>query len=121
MISAELRPELCRYLWGKSKCLHSGRAQKQINYIIKEVAELIEASEKLDAHDNGSIGTPCEDLLNEFDDAVGDVLVTVLNAAFARYRDPAECLRMAVETIEKRKGKTVDGVFHKEEFTGFIK
>ena len=45
----------------------------------------------------------------------GDVLVTLCILAKQLDLDPTTCLEMAYNKISKRKGKTVDGVFIKEE------
>ncbi|EGS31427.1 MazG nucleotide pyrophosphohydrolase domain protein [Peptoniphilus sp. oral taxon 375 str. F0436] len=52
-----------------------------------------------------------QNLLLEF----GDVLVTLCILAKQLDLDPTTCLEMAYKKISKRKGKTVDGVFIKEE------
>jgi len=47
-------------------------------------------------------------------DAVGDVLVCMINMCQFLDIDMTECLRQSVEVISKRKGKMVGGVFVKE-------
>lgn len=46
---------------------------------------------------------------------MGDILVTLIILCEQLHLDPVECLDMAYKKISKRKGKTIDGVFVKEE------
>ena len=46
---------------------------------------------------------------------MGDVLVTLIILSAQLDIDLTECLEMAYEKISKRKGKTIDGLFVKEE------
>lgn len=54
---------------------------------------------------------PREDMMMEF----GDVLVTLCILAKQLDLDPVKCLSMAYDKISKRKGKTINGTFVKEE------
>lgn len=54
---------------------------------------------------------PREDMMMEF----GDVLVTLCILAKQLDLDPVKCLYMAYIKISKRKGKTINGTFVKEE------
>ena len=46
---------------------------------------------------------------------MGDILVTLIILSAQLDIDLTECLEMAYEKISKRKGKTIDGLFVKEE------
>ena len=46
---------------------------------------------------------------------MGDIFVTLIILCKQLDIDLMECLEMAYEKISKRKGKTVDGIFYKEE------
>lgn len=46
---------------------------------------------------------------------MGDIFVTLIILCKQLGIDPAECLSMAYEKISKRKGKTINGIFVKEE------
>lgn len=48
-------------------------------------------------------------------DAIGDTLVTIIVLAHQLDLDVTECLSIAYEEIENRKGKMVNGTFVKEE------
>ena len=51
----------------------------------------------------------------ELKDGIGDILVTVIILAHQLGYTPQECLEQAWKEIENRTGKTVDGVFVKDE------
>ena len=46
---------------------------------------------------------------------MGDILVTLIILCEQIGIDPEECLSMAYEKISKRKGKTINGTFVKDE------
>lgn len=46
---------------------------------------------------------------------MGDIFVTLIILCEQLGIDPTECLSMAYEKISKRKGKTINGIFVKEE------
>jgi NTP pyrophosphatase (non-canonical NTP hydrolase) len=50
----------------------------------------------------------------EIQDAIGDVLVTILIQCKMQYLDPLDCLEIALNVIEKRNGKMVNGTFLKD-------
>lgn len=52
---------------------------------------------------------------NEIKDGIGDSFVTLIILAQQLGYTPAECLQLAYDEIADRKGKTVGGVFVKEE------
>lgn len=51
--------------------------------------------------------------LDDVEDEMGDVLVTIINTAACLNIDPVSCLNKAYNKISGRKGRTVDGVFVK--------
>ncbi len=65
---------------------------------VEELRDAIEASDR-----------------EETKDAIGDILVTLAIQAAMHGMDLQECFGQAIETIEKRSGKMVDGVFVKDE------
>lgn len=67
---------------------------------LEEVGELHEAITYLDRE--------------EAKDAIGDIFVTLVMQTQAWDTDMAECVQKAYDTISKRTGKMVDGVFVKD-------
>ena len=55
----------------------------------------------------------CLDLLNEIKDGVGDQIVTLIGVCEFYGFTLEECLQMAYDTISKRNGTMIDGVFVK--------
>jgi NTP pyrophosphatase (non-canonical NTP hydrolase) len=53
--------------------------------------------------------------MGEVKDAVGDVLVTIIILANQLGVRPIDCLRLAYDEIKDRGGKTVNGVFIKND------
>jgi len=51
---------------------------------------------------------------DEIEDAIGDILVTVLIQARLQNLDPLACLETALDIIEKRTGKMENGTFVKD-------
>ena len=52
---------------------------------------------------------------DELKDGIGDILVTIIILAQQLGYTPTECLQLAYDEIADRKGKTVGGVFVKDE------
>jgi len=52
---------------------------------------------------------------HEIKDGIGDILVTIIILSHQLGYKPEECLEQAWKEIENRTGKTVDGVFVKDE------
>jgi NTP pyrophosphatase (non-canonical NTP hydrolase) len=52
---------------------------------------------------------------DELKDGIGDILVTVIILSQQLGYSPTECLQLAYDEIADRKGKTIDGVFVKDE------
>ena len=52
--------------------------------------------------------------IDEIKDGVGDCLVTLLIQCKLNHIDPLECLELALNVIEKRTGKMINGTFVKD-------
>lgn len=52
---------------------------------------------------------------DEIKDAIGDILVTILIQSELQGLDPLDCLESAVDIIEKRTGKIINGQFVKDD------
>jgi len=55
----------------------------------------------------------CLDLLNEIKDGIGDTVVTLIGVCEMYGFTLEECLQMAYDTISKRNGTMIDGIFVK--------
>lgn len=99
--------------WGEEKgIMDQSNAPKQFMKFIEEVFEfktMFEAEEMICSLYGDYIRF--NDTKMEF----GDVLVTLIILAKQMNLDWEECLIMAYDKIKNRKGKTIDGVFVKEE------
>ena len=71
---------------------------------VKTVSEVAEMGEAIAKGDN-----------NLIEDAVGDILVTIIIACHIIEISPTRCLHLAYEEIKNRKGKMVGGIFVKDE------
>ena len=60
-------------------------------------------------------GSLAKNKRDETIDAIGDSLATIIILSAQLGLDPTECLQTAYNEIAERKGKTVDGVFVKEQ------
>lgn len=85
--------------WGENKGLYDPKAQ--LNKVIEEVGEI---AHEVSRNRYGA----------DFDDAIGDTLVTIIILANIGGNDPRECLALAYNAIKDRKGHTSDGTFVKE-------
>jgi len=87
--------------------IHGSTDQAQLAKLIEEVGELARAlrNEKSDANYQTA-------------DAIGDVLVVLINIALRNGLTLRTCLHRAFNDIKDRKGKMVDGIFIKEENNG---
>lgn len=96
--------------WANDKdLLHSENAEKQFLKFIEEVFEF--KSEMDLIHILGGNELNSHDMTLE----MGDIFVTLIILCNQLGIDPVECLEMAYKKISKRRGKTIDGVFIKEE------
>lgn len=85
--------------WGEEKGLDDPKAQ--LNKVIEEVGEI---AHEVSRNRYGE----------DFRDAIGDSLVTVIILAGIVGQDPRSCLLEAYNTIKDRKGYTESGSFIKE-------
>lgn len=94
--------------WAKDKdLLHSENSEKQFMKFIEEVFEFKFEMDLLEMSNGVNlIDTKLE---------MGDIFVTLIILCNQLGIDPVECLEMAYKKISKRKGKTVNGLFVKEE------
>ncbi len=99
--------------WGEEKgIVDPSNADKQF---MKFMEEVFEFKTMLDLEEINFAG---DGEYIQFDNTkmeFGDVLVTLAILAKQLGLDWEECLSMAYEKIKDRKGKTIDGVFVKEE------
>jgi NTP pyrophosphatase (non-canonical NTP hydrolase) len=87
--------------WADNKgLLKKENAPKQFLKVIEEVGELAAAVARDDEH--------------ETIDAMGDTFVTLIILSAQLGYDPVACLNEAYNVIAKRTGKTVNGVFIKD-------
>jgi NTP pyrophosphatase (non-canonical NTP hydrolase) len=86
--------------WGRDKGLNDPKAQ--LNKVMGEVGEI---AHEVSRNRYGE----------EFRDAIGDTLVTILILADIASARPIGCLELAYREIKDRKGKTENGTFIKEE------
>lgn len=98
--------------WAKDKdLLHEENADKQFMKFIEEVFEF---KSEMDVYFDGA--ETLKSLNKEYmEDEMGDIFVTLIVLCNQLGIDCVECLDMAYEKISKRKGKTVNGTFIKEE------
>lgn len=89
--------------WGRDKGLNDPKAQ--LNKVMEEVGEI---AHEVSRNRYGE----------EFRDAIGDTLVTILILADIAGARPMACLELAYREIRDRKGKTENGTFVKEERDG---
>ena len=96
--------------WADDKdLLHSENADKQFMKFIEEVFEF-----KTEFDDKQRFAPDCIDI-NNLKLEMGDIFVTLIILCEQIGIDPVVCLDMAYEKISKRTGKTINGVFIKEE------
>jgi NTP pyrophosphatase (non-canonical NTP hydrolase) len=88
--------------WAHQKgILDNGTPRAQAGKTVEEVQELIDA---IDVNNKA-----------EIEDALGDILVTIIIQAEMQGLELLECLESAYNVISKRTGKMVDGQFVKDE------
>ena len=96
--------------WAKDKdLLHSENVPKQFMKFIEEIFEFKSEFDfvcYLDVNEHTFHGMKLE---------MGDIFVTLIILCEQIGIDPVECLSMAYEKISKRKGRTINGTFVKEE------
>lgn len=103
--------------WGIDKDLiEKENSDKQFMKFIEEVFEFKAEMDWIIQSEKSNIDV--EYKLSKFKDMkleMGDILVTLIILSAQLDIDLVECLEMAYEKISKRKGKTIDGIFVKEE------
>ena len=88
--------------WAIEKCIDKPEnAPKQMLKVMEEVGE--------------TAGALLKNKEDEIKDGIGDSFVTLIILCQQLGYSPTECLQLAYNEIENRKGKTVNGVFVKEE------
>ena len=94
--------------WHKQRNLIDGSTdQAQLAKLTEEVGELARALRKEKPFANYQTA-----------DAIGDILVVLINIAERNNLDLRTCLHRAYNEIKDRKGKLVFGIFEKEEDNG---
>lgn len=94
--------------WHNDRNLIDGSTnQAQLVKLMEEVGELAKALTKENQYSNYQTA-----------DAIGDILVVLINIANRKKLDLRVCLHRAYNEIKDRKGKMVDGIFVKEEKDG---
>ena len=98
--------------WADDKdLLHSENADKQFMKFIEEVFEFRYEMERY----KRDVGEMKRLSLDKAKVEMGDIFVTLIILCEQIGVDPVECLSMAYEKISKRKGRTINGQFVKEE------
>ena len=87
--------------WADERDLLEADPNRQFLKVVEELGELASAMAK---------NKPLDRI-----DAMGDVLVTLIILSAQLGIKPVSCLEVAYNEIADRKGKTVDGVFIKDE------
>lgn len=106
--------------WAEDKdLLHEENADKQFMKFIEEVFEFKSEFDYLER-----IGEDPSEVYSDYEQIetqenmqleMGDIFVTLIVLCNQLGIDCVECLEMAYDKISKRKGKTVNGLFIKEE------
>ena len=95
--------------WAESKGIFE--ESTPIKQIGKTQEELLETFHALIVYDLVSL----KHKLDNVEDGIGDMLVTIIILAKMVGLDSVKCLNTAYDVIKNRKGKMVDGLFVKEE------
>ena len=97
--------------WAKDKdLLHIKNAPKQFMKFIEEVFEF-----KTEMDISVFDGKVAKRFIENLKLEMGDIFVTLIILCEQIGIDPEECLSMAYEKISKRKGRTINGNFYKQE------
>lgn len=88
-------------IWSASKGLHEAQPEKQMLKVVEEIGE-VAAGLARGNHE-------------AIKDGIGDSFVTLIILCQQLRTTPEECLEMAYEAIKNRQGKTVNGIFVKQE------
>lgn len=96
--------------WADDKdLLHEENSDKQFMKFVEEVFEF-----KTEFDDKRRFATECVDIKN-LKLEMGDIFVTLIILCEDLEIDPVVCLEMAYKKISKRQGKTINGMFYKDE------
>lgn len=100
--------------WADDKdLLHEENADKQFMKFIEEVFEF---KREIDISNlRRLVGDNKDFISRDINLEMGDIFVTLIILCNQLHIDCVECLQLAYEKISKRKGKTVNGLFVKEE------
>lgn len=100
--------------WAKDKdLLHEENADKQFMKFIEEVFEF---KREIDISNlRRLVGDNKDFISRDINLEMGDIFVTLIILCNQLHIDCVECLQLAYEKISKRRGKTIDGIFVKEE------
>lgn len=110
--------------WADDKdLLHSENADKQFMKFIEEVFEFKSEMDILVRYRNYYRENPQkkipkaehERIIKKTELELGDIIVTLIVLSNQLDLDIVDCLNMAYEKISKRHGKTINGLFVKEE------
>ena len=97
-------------MWARDKdLLHAENADKQFMKFIEEVFEFKTEMDIIDLLGENELA------YNDMELEMGDIFVTLIILCEQIGIDPEECLSMAYEKISKRKGRTINGIFYKQE------
>lgn len=112
--------ELLVIRWAEArKIIPNSTAKAQAQKTLEECGELLEAATTLKALIDTGIPSTSKiyaHWLGKYRDAVGDILVTVINGCALADVDAVECLAQAYEEIKDRKGTLMpNGIFVKQE------
>lgn len=98
--------------WAKDKdLLHRENAEKQFMKFIEEVFEFKTEMDNILSYNDPYVDEAVDRMKLE----MGDIFVTLIVLCKQLGIDCVECLELAYEKISKRHGKTIDGIFVKEE------
>ena len=100
--------------WADDKdLLHSENAEKQFMKFIEEVFEF---KREIDISNlRRFAGDHKDSISRDINLEMGDIFVTLIVLCKQLDIDIVDCLNMAYEKISKRRGRTIDGTFVKEE------
>lgn len=102
--------------WAEDKDLmHKEYIEEQFMKFIEEVFEFKTELDNWSRFNSGDKEKLNESINHNLKLEMGDVLVTLIILAKQLEIDPSECLDLAYNKIANRKGKTIKGIFVKEE------
>lgn len=114
---AEVESEIVRWAEAR-KIIPNSTAKAQAQKTLEECGELLEAATALYVLDQAEVfrNTPVyQEWLAKYKDAVGDVMVTLINGCALADVNLVECMYQAYDEIKDRKGyMNQAGIFVKE-------